>query len=301
MVEQTFLSVYNISIYVDNELIHNYLPITPYETEFNFSFANDWIMEYGNHTIRIEITDADDDRPNDSLTTPLEVTFEVTPDEMMEYILWELSELEDYIKDVLPFCFNRPLINHIHRAQCKVWWALYCYNCGCESKAVLLDMLAKASLEFYDMFMYVILKHHRSSEEVADFILAQVHKIRDHLSLTMGAIVGTETALEIADIIVEMSQFMDNFSMHDNFCIFMALYHHLRCAINELDHVLYLMTKDCVEECHILEHISYAIHKLELTQKKIECLERCGWISEEQALIFNEEIDKLITKLITLI
>ncbi|MFX1568650.1 MAG: hypothetical protein ACFFCV_09810 [Promethearchaeota archaeon] len=290
------IGIANISIYVDDELIHNYLP-NPYETEFNFTFTNDWIMEYGNHTIRIEITDADNDRPNDALTTILEATFEVTPDEMMEYILWELSELEDYIEDVLPFCFNRPLLNHIHRAQCKVWWALYFYNFGCESKSVLLDMLAKASLEFFDMFQYVLLRHDRISEEICDFIMIQVHRIRDHLSLTMGAIVGTEIALEIADIIVEISQFVDDFVLQHCFCVFMSIQHHLRCVIGELEFVLYLMTKDYVQECCIVRHISYAICKLELTQKKIECLEKCGVISEEYALMLIMQIDDFIAKL----
>jgi hypothetical protein len=291
------IGIFNISIYVDDELIHNYLPSSPYETVFNFSFSNDWIMEYGNHTIRIEITDADDDRPNDSLTTFFIDTFEVTPDEKMEYILWEISELEDYIEDVLPFCYSRPLINHIHRAQCKVEWALYFYNYGCESKAFLLDMLAKASLEFFDMFQYVLLKHDRISEEIRDFILAQVHEIRDHLSLTMGAIVGTETALEIADIIVEISQFVDNIAIQHNFYIFMSIKHYLRCAIGELEYVLYLISKDCVKKCCVLEHISHVICKLELTQKKIECLVKGGWISEEQALVLNQEIDMFIFKI----
>jgi hypothetical protein len=290
------IGISNISIYVDDILIHNYIP-TPYETEFNFSFANDWIMEYGNHTIRIEITDADNDRPNDSLTTILIDTFEVTPDEMMEYILWELNELEEYIEDVLPFCFNRPLINHIQKAQDKVWWALYFYNFGCESKAVLLDMLAKASLEFFDMFQYVLLKHDRIPKEIVAFILAQVHQIRDHLSLTMGAIVGTETALEIADIIVEISQFVDDFALQHCFFIFMSIEHHLRCVIGELEFFLYLMTKDYVEECCILRHISNAIFKLELTQKKIESLVKFDIITEDQALILIEEIDNFISKI----
>jgi len=127
--------------------------------------------------------------------------------------------------------------------------------------------------------------------------MAQVHKIRDHLSLTMGAIVGTETALEIADIIVEISQFVDNFSRKQNFCIFMAIHHYLRCAIGELEFVLYLMTKDCVDEYYILEHISHAICKLELTQKKIECLVNCGKIFEEYALVLNEEINNFISKI----
>ena len=293
------IGIANISIYVDDELICNYLP-TPYETEFNFSFTNDWIMEYGNHTIRIEITDADNDRPNDALTTVLVDTFEVTPAEMMEYILWEISELKDYIEDVLCFCHNRPLINHIDKAYCNVEWALYYYNTGCESKAVQLDMMAKASLEFYDMFMYVILSHYWISEEIGDFIFAEVHKIRDHLSLTMGAIVGTDTALEIADIMVEISQFGDNLCVQDNFSLFMAIEHHLRCAINELEHVLYLMAKDYVEEDCISEHISHAICKLELTQKKIECLVKCGKVSEEYALILNEKIENFISQITNL-
>ena len=77
----------------------------------------------------------------------------------------------------------------------------------------------------------------------------------------------------------------------------MSIKHSLRCAIGELEYVLYLISKDCVKKCCVLEHISHVICKLELTQKKIECLVKGGWISEEQALVLNQEIDMFIFKI----
>ena len=290
------VGIANICIYVDDELIHNYLP-TPYETQFNFSFTNDWIMEYGNHTIRIEITDADNDRPNDALTTVLNDTFEVTPDEMMEYILWELSELNDYINNELEFCFNRPLVNSLSRAQCKVQRALDYYNTGRITKAVLFDMLAKAGLEFYDIFTYILLKHSKITEEVADYIFKETHKIRDHISLTMGAIIGTDTALEIANIIVDISTFADSMFSEFNLFIALSIDCYLWRAVDELDFVLVLMSADSIKENLILKHTSRAISKLESTKMKIECLLNYNLITEEQATSLYEEFDGLIDRI----
>ena len=296
LLEGDDIGIGSINIYVDDAPILNYMP-NPCETIFNFSLPNDWIMEYGNHTIQIEVTDADNDRLNDALTTILVKSFEVTPDEMMEYILWELSELKDNIKNELEFCFNRPLVNSLERAQCKIQKALDYYNSGCTTKAVLFDMLAKAGLEFYDIFTYILLKHDKITEEIGDYISTEVHKIRDHLSLTMGGIVGTEVALEIADIIVEISQFADNISFVQNLYVFLSIDQHLWRAVDELDFVLVLMSADWMKECLILKHISNSICKLKLTNTKIQHLEVCGRIPEAQCLTFCEEIDIFITKL----
>ena len=80
----------------------------------------------------------------------------------------------------------------------------------------------------------------------------------------------------------------------------MAIHHYLKCAIRELEFVLYLMAKDCIPECYILEHISHVISKLELTQKKINCLVKCGKMSEEYAIILIQEIENFIEKIANL-
>jgi len=94
-----------IEIYVDDELIHSYSP-SPTETYFNFAFVNDWIWEIleefytegvMSHEICIRIFDADDDRDNDVLSSEYYYTFYVTLEEMYNYIVWLLEDMNNYI------------------------------------------------------------------------------------------------------------------------------------------------------------------------------------------------------------
>ncbi|MFX1488245.1 MAG: hypothetical protein ACFFBI_03795, partial [Promethearchaeota archaeon] len=96
-----------IEIYIDGELISSYLP-SPSETEFGFSLINQWIWEVTNeyynngqitHEIRVLIVDADDDREEDSLYNEFYRYFEVTLDEMYDYVIWLLEEINNYIYD----------------------------------------------------------------------------------------------------------------------------------------------------------------------------------------------------------
>ncbi len=289
----------NIKIFIDDDLILNDTPDST-ETHFSFTFDyldSDWFIQYGIHEIRVEITDADDDLPNDALTSSNIGTFETTQDAMMVYIIWELNELEDYINNVLPFCFNRPLIKSIIRARCRVQKALDYYNSGCTTKSIFLNELAKTNIELSSLHTFLLLRHSKVTEEIGNYIFTQYHKIRDHLSLTMGGLVGTEVALEIANIIVEISQFADNISFVQNLYVFLSIDQHLWRAVDELDFVLVLMSADCIKENLILKHISHAISRLESTKTKIECLLNHDLINEEQAANLIIEIDIFIEML----
>ena len=292
-----------IKIYIDNELI---LVNNPDYSETIFSFIintshGEWFIQYGPHEIRVEITDADNDVPNDTLANTAFGTFEVTPDEMMTYISWELSELEDYVNSILSFCYNRPLINSIGRAQCKVQKALDYYNSGCETKSIFLNELAKASLELSNLHTYLLVLHSKITEENACYIFTESHEIRDHITLTMGAIVGTKDSLELAIIIVDMSRFVDNIWSEYDFCIALSINCRIGWAIGELDKTLLLMSIDSFNKSCVFSHISQAICKLECTITKVSSYLNHGWITEEQAGNLIEEIDIFIDRLNNLI
>ena len=289
----------NINIFIDDDLILN---ITPDSTETHFSFTfdyldGDWFIQFGTHEIRVVITDNDDDLPNDALTSSNIGTFETTQDAMMVYIIWELGELKDYIENALPYCFSRPLINSIIRSQCKVQKALDYYSYGCITKTIFLDVLAKASLELSDLHTYILLKHTKITEGVADYIFTESHKIRDHISFTMGAIVGNETALELANIIVDMSRFADN--MFSEFTLFVALSIDFEIwrAVDELDKTLILMTIDSLEDSCIFYHLPHAICRLESAKLKVGCFLNYGCITEAQAESLTMQIDNFIERL----
>ncbi|MFX1506809.1 MAG: hypothetical protein ACFFDC_11965 [Promethearchaeota archaeon] len=81
-----------ISIFVDGELIVSYEPLET-ETYFEFSLFNQWGMEYGEHTILIEILDADDDREGDSILSSQFGSFIITFEEMKDFLTWEIEQL----------------------------------------------------------------------------------------------------------------------------------------------------------------------------------------------------------------
>jgi len=99
-----------INIFIDNELVVNYVP-TPIEISYNFELSNDWIMEIGDHQVRVEVTDADDDRSMDSLMTFIEESFEVTLEEMKQYVNWEIDQLNEAIQSSSDDCWRNPASN----------------------------------------------------------------------------------------------------------------------------------------------------------------------------------------------
>ena len=107
----------------------------------------------------------------------------------------------------------------------------------------------------------------------------------------MGALVGTDTALEIANIIVDISQLTDNISSENNLFVFLSLNQHLWRAIDDLDIALILLSKDCVKENIILKLIDHSIGKLELTKKKVNCFLKHNFLNEEQAASIHAAID----------
>ena len=88
-----------INIFVDNELIIDYVPL-PTETFFEFEIPNYWITELGTHDISIEIIDADDDRSNDALSAIFNGEFEVVFEEVRQFVVWEILQLNDKIFEI---------------------------------------------------------------------------------------------------------------------------------------------------------------------------------------------------------
>lgn len=88
-----------IEIYVDDLIITTYT-CQPDEEHFFFTLENSWIMQIGQHEVKIKIWDADDDRLADSLYTIIDnLYFEITYEEMVQYVKWEINELSTKIQD----------------------------------------------------------------------------------------------------------------------------------------------------------------------------------------------------------
>ncbi|MHA1314094.1 MAG: COG1470 family protein [Candidatus Helarchaeota archaeon] len=272
--------VSSIEIYVDDELFISYNP-DPTETSFSFIFDDGWIMEYGTHQIRIEVIDNDNDVDGDASKTIHITEFERTPDEMMTIILGEIDELKQFIDDEVFFLFDWILINQLEKAEDKVQDALDAFNSGSETLPVILDKLAKANLDLLDIVNTILEEFTVISEEDGDYISTEAHEIRDHITLVMGAIVGTAPALDIATITIDIEQLADKVFDEQNLCVALAIDIHLWEAADNLDNALITMSMDCTSTSLILEDISKA--NIRLADITTYLLEELGCMSEEDA------------------
>ncbi|MFX0145972.1 MAG: hypothetical protein ACFE9C_18040, partial [Candidatus Hodarchaeota archaeon] len=99
-----------IYIYIDNELVQNYLP-SPDETNFEFIMPNDWIFQMGVHELLIEVWDADNDRDSDSLSSSVSTTFETKIEDLKQFINWEIEQLINKIESSKCDCWRNPCCN----------------------------------------------------------------------------------------------------------------------------------------------------------------------------------------------
>ncbi len=287
----------NIDIFVDGELILNYVS-TPFETSFNFEFSNDWIMEFGTHKVEIQVTDADDDRPADSLTTIVNSTFKTSVEDMSNYILYEIPILKDDVDQRVNCPFNRMIINQLERAEILIQDALSSYLDDSIVKSIILDKLAKAHVELSDVITTILDWLTIISPEDSDYILDSLHEIRDHITLTMGAIVGTDEAVEISIVETKIEQLADQ--IFDDYCLSVSIPIdiYLWCAGENLDSTLIWLATNYT--CLAEQHINFAEFKLEKAKYKTNNLQERGRISDEEAQKILIKIDILIQEIINI-
>ncbi|MHA1439935.1 MAG: hypothetical protein ACTSPD_20490 [Promethearchaeota archaeon] len=280
----------NIDIYIDDIFICSYQPLLN-ENSFDFYFINAWVFEYGTHQVRLEITDSDNDRENDDEILILTESFEITAKEMMEYVLWEIDELKDYIDHNVFFLYDWVLINQLNSAGSKVQCALNWYNTGAETKPVILDKLAKSNLDLLDILTTILDDWGLISEEDGDYISAESHKIRDHITLSMGAIVGTEPALETANIIIDIEKLADKIYDEQNLWVALSIDIHLWQAADNLDNALITMSMDMVTIPLILDDISKA--NLKLADVTTFLWEEIGCMSEVDSDYISQSLHSI--------
>ena len=99
-----------IKVYIDDELTITHIPMVT-ETVFEFNIPNDWILELGTHLVKIEVWDADNDRINDSLSTITTGTFEITLEDVKQFVLWEIDQLIDNVDLSSEDCWRNPELN----------------------------------------------------------------------------------------------------------------------------------------------------------------------------------------------
>ena len=276
-----------INIYVDNILCISYYP-NPDETSFSFTLSDTWLIEYGTHELKVEVIDNDYDVVNDALTTTIIDYFETSPLNMMSYILWEIDELKSFIDDNVSSPYDFILNSQLNRAELRIESALETFILGNEPKSVILNKLAKANLDMSDFFTYIFNNFGVISESSACHLISELHKIRDHITITMGAIVGTECALETANIIMDIDQLADEIFKNQDFMVALSIDIHLWKASNHLDNALVTMSLDYTTITLILDCLSKV--NLKLADVITYLWDNIGCLSENDSDYISKQI-----------
>ena len=119
-------------------------------------------------------------------------------------------------------------------------------------------------------------------------VLLQLHQIRDHLTLVMGALVGTPAAVQIARIETEIANFRDEIFGNYSVCVSRRITRKLNGAINSLDRSLIKLAQGRVRPAG--RQIDNAVRKLAATTRTISRLANRGKIPLSAAQEYRAQL-----------
>jgi len=214
---------------------------------------------------------------------------------MMNYIFYEIADLRNEVDKRVCFLFDWMIIDQLDTSKCFLDDALEAYHDNATPKSVVLDKLAKANIELSDVITIILDWIGFISEADGDFISMYLHRIRDHITLTMGATVGTEEAMLVAQIETEIKQLADQIFTEYSLSISFSIDLKLWAASENLDLALIWMALGCgdIAEMHLL----LSIHELACAKCVINSFTEEGRIPEDKADEYNLIIDEFIAGL----
>jgi hypothetical protein len=270
-----------IEVYVDDVLIYTYYP-TSIENTFNFSLNNQWLFEKGVHDVRVRIIDADDDRADDALSNEFTSTFEITLADWYDYVIWQLEELKNYVDENLEGILSWAVRFLLWMSQDALRDAYNAFLADRGVSGLVKDKFAQAlthiSEFLIDMFNYWDL----ISDEHFEYIIPNLHLIRNNIIWLMGESVGVEQSKNIASIEIELFNLIDfiddNINETDSFVLKLSIIG----AIAHLEGALFKIVLDLNTECmltgtqvaldHALTEVDNLLNSGKITQELADSL-----------------------------
>ena len=279
----------NIKIFIDDELILEYLP-DPMETSFSFTFNDThgfWFMENGTHEIRVELIDNDFDVPNDALSSSMSGTFETELKDMYLYVDWQIEVLKNYTDTHLCWVLGKFLNHKLCIAQKHLEKAYNLAEQGKITCGLFHDAVAKIMVEITEFRTEIFDKINFITDEDATYIIDSLHTIRNNIVLLLGTTSGTEHGLSLAFIEINLLNLNDFIEDEIDWWSRKCLTCSIDSATKSLEIAIFKASMDRDLECMLC----CAQWKLELAKKKVNWLLNKGKISEElaESIIFELE------------
>ena len=273
-----------IQILIEGELI---TPIAQSQVGdlYTYTLANQWILKDDIYGVEIVVTDADNDRPNDALTSSILGSFEISLNEMYDFVDWQLEVLKEYVDDNLFFIIDWSIRIKLSLAQDLLEDAYYLIEeeyitCGLfhDAMAQVLIEITEFETGFWNLIWLI-------SDEDAEYIISSLHVIRDNIVILMGASVGTEQGYDIALIevnLLDLNDFIEEeISAGERACLEGLI----STTAAELEVAIFEISLGMNLECILTS----AQCTLDLAKTEVDCLLNSGKISEDLAniLILN--------------
>lgn len=300
-------------VYIDDVLIETTNIVqNNINISISFSLDNEWIMESGTHNIKVEVFDGDNDRPDDSLSSVLSGTFEVTIDDMFEYVINQIDVLKqnfiDFLDDYTKVCkskgkhhyhhFSKHIGNYIGKsmnrklswAQCHLRKANELYNEDSICHSLYHDHFSKALIQITEFKTDFLNKIGLINDSEYDSLISQIRDIRNNIIVIMGVSVGTNQAVKIAYTAIDILELKDDIDNEiGSYCAKYRLISKLYSAERKLEYCIFKLSCGY----NIDKKLAYVQKILDKTVKKVECLLKHEIISQELAESIIERIIKI--------
>ncbi|MHA1385133.1 MAG: COG1470 family protein [Candidatus Helarchaeota archaeon] len=284
----------DIEILIDGEIVH-IVNQTIDGNNYILEIKNDWLLDIGLHTVQINVTDGDSDRTSDSLSTVVEGSFEISVDEIFDLIKVKIIQLQQIVENNVTRPYKYILNHKLEKVMCEVELAEQLYESGHLTKAVCIEKLAKISLAICDFIIQLGDCSDKIEDNLAKTLTQQIHEIRNLITYSMGGIIGSELAIEIADIEIDLLNLADQIKNTTNFWSPLLINSHIWQGCNRLDKGLIYLSQN--RTCKVNREITKCINSLNRAKCTISFLNWIRQISDEYAMELIDELNQSIFRL----
>ncbi len=273
------------------------LMTTIIDDSYTFKYSKGIFFELGvgSHLLEIYLTDGDDDRANDQLTSVYSEVYSVSVQHLLEYIKYELLMLKADVHDNVHHPFRKILEKKIDKAIWRIDYALKMYLKGKISCAVMLERLSKVILDISEMLADVGDHCKKIDSAFAAYLVEHIHQIRDHITYAMASTIGSATAMAIAEVEIKIDKLSDGLYDEMSFWTALMIDINLGQASRKLDQTLIQLARG--HECGTRHLLRDAIRDLKQTKCWIHYLAVKGKLPNDLADGLIMTIDEFIVSL----
>jgi len=283
-----YSGIAEFKIYIDGILIE-LQSRTQVGDYYTFVLNNEWILLYGIHEIDIYVTDADEDRAFDNLTSSKSGLFEISLNQMYEYVDWQIGALEIFIEENTYDKASRYLNKKLLQVQDYLSEALNHIEAGDITFGLNRDRLAKIFLRNVEWMTEIFNKITWIDDYTADIIIKNLREIRNNVVVVMGVSTDTDIGYDIALIEVEMLNLFDFIEQEVSWSHRSNLNNLIRVAAEKLELAIIEISISMNPEVFLTE----AQWKLGKAEDEVTRLLNKGRISQELADILFEKINQI--------